>query len=432
MEGSPDALKRKFILICNWQGAGRSAEVAWVTLDGLEFSPFFLSVFGEVPQSKVSEVKIVAFVAGVDRYGCFFTSFGDYLTTGVLNDQRGDVAWLFPDLQSTKSPGTTIGNYMKAVCPSSGPSSKYGRFIVPELPRDPCAAGIRPGVINTLASCMPGEFVAHTTGHKLTGIGALYEYLDADLALTMPGATVLAGFTPFPWGQLGKGPVPASFNVVMVDLAIDEAVVQLFVDELFRIDSASPPVLKLGGKLRGAVLSAAASLVMYYEVRGKAGEVSGVLLAMREAIVRALRNRTVSEAGSASALAAVSAVALAAASSSASAVLAVVEPAVGGIAHATLCQWGSVIKRRFDVDNFPSFGRTGHDTSHFTESFSQVGRSLGEATHASRELASRIDQMLPQHQAMQLQLSLLQVQVIFRINNLNLNLNLNSFPHNQQ
>ena len=108
---------------------------------------------------------------------------------------------------------------------------------------------------------MPAEHLAHTTGHKLTGIGALYEYLDALLAFCMPGVTVLSGFSPLAWGRLGKGPIPASFNVIMGDLAIDPAVVNHFVDELFLIDSASPLTLKPGGNC-GARFSRLPSCIM--------------------------------------------------------------------------------------------------------------------------------------------------------------------------
>ena len=102
--------------------------------------------------SKVCEVKIIAFVAGVDQYGFFFTNFGDYMTTGVLNEQRGDVAWLLPDLHNTKSPGTTIGNYVKAVSPGSSLTSKFGKFVASDLPSNQSAAVIRSGVINSLAA----------------------------------------------------------------------------------------------------------------------------------------------------------------------------------------------------------------------------------------------------------------------------------------
>ena len=76
------------------------------------------------------------------------------------------------------------------------------------------AGGIRPGVINTLTKYMPVEFVVCMTGHEMKGGTAAYEYIDAQLALCMPGALVLAGWPKLPWGQLGDGPTPADISVL--------------------------------------------------------------------------------------------------------------------------------------------------------------------------------------------------------------------------
>lgn len=59
---------------------------------------------------------------------------------------------------------------------------------------------------------MPAEIGVHTTGHDLTDLSALWEYVGARLALCMPGAITLSGFPSLPWGQLGKGPVPPSLR----------------------------------------------------------------------------------------------------------------------------------------------------------------------------------------------------------------------------
>lgn len=39
----------------------------------------------------------------------------------------------------------------------------------------------------------------HSTGHDLTGLSALWEYLSARVALVMAGALVLVRSTPYPY-----------------------------------------------------------------------------------------------------------------------------------------------------------------------------------------------------------------------------------------
>lgn len=62
---------------------------------------------------------------------------------------------------------------------------------------------------------MPGELIAHVTGHDLKGTSALYEYIDASRALAIPGALVLAGWPALPWGHHGAGPKPPSLDALL-------------------------------------------------------------------------------------------------------------------------------------------------------------------------------------------------------------------------
>jgi hypothetical protein len=117
---------------------------------------------------------------------------------------------------------------------------------------------------------MPAEFVAGVTGHVLSNRSALCEYNYVTRALLTPGAGVLAGRKPFPWGLLGRGSVPASLWVLLT-AGVTEEQHALFVDTLFRLDSASPPQLRRGGALRPVAHASAASLVMYYEKRKEQG-----------------------------------------------------------------------------------------------------------------------------------------------------------------
>ena len=74
---------------------------------------------------------------------------------------------MIPELHGTSSPGTKLGDWLKALRPSSkgGAAGYAGKgYSVPSLPENVNAGGIRPGVSNMLSKYMPGELVSHMTG----------------------------------------------------------------------------------------------------------------------------------------------------------------------------------------------------------------------------------------------------------------------------
>jgi len=106
--------------------------------------------------------------------------------------------------------GNIINNFIKPL----------GEVPALMLPAGANAGGIRPGTVNALCACVPADIAVHNTGHEIKKFCALAEYLDASLPLSMPGAVVLAGFPPLPWGHLGMGPVPASLDALLVGSSI--------------------------------------------------------------------------------------------------------------------------------------------------------------------------------------------------------------------
>jgi hypothetical protein len=215
---------------------------------------------------KTSKLKIVPFTAGVDRHCCWFLDLADFLVlhAGRVTYSPNDASWLFPNLQSTQSPASTIGGYIKTLQPQ-----------IEGLSSEANAAGTRPGVCNTLASQMPAERVIDVTGHDLKNASALYEYIDARLATCVPGSRVLGGWPAPPWGQLGFSPVPASLEPLAA-VGISKTELNDAIDDVFRLDSATPPMLHRNGDLRPAVHAAFATMIMYYNERTRAGEMREV------------------------------------------------------------------------------------------------------------------------------------------------------------
>jgi len=83
----------------------------------MEYDANFKGVFCELAEPKTSKVKVVAFLAGATKDGCWYLDFADFmaLQNKSVFDYETDM-WLIPDLHTTESPGTKLGTYIKAMC----------------------------------------------------------------------------------------------------------------------------------------------------------------------------------------------------------------------------------------------------------------------------------------------------------------------------
>eukprot|EP00966_Prymnesium_polylepis_P267948 6189938-Prymnesium_polylepis.3 len=129
---------------------------------------------------------------------------------------------------------------------------------------------------------MPCELISHLSGHATAGGSALQEYIDPSRALAIPGAQVLAGHPALPWAQLGEGPRPPTLEA-LEELGVDVEELEGTMDTLFHLDSAAPPMLLRGGKLRPMIHTAFASMLMYHQERLDSGEMREVVVMLRGA-----------------------------------------------------------------------------------------------------------------------------------------------------
>lgn len=204
-EGSPESLSKKFEVDFGWLSAGRGGEMSTIMWEGLrvrtrvffgcgsssaqsrsshsillrQWDPFFEVVHSNALQRKVSAVKQVAFSAGANPQICFFTNLGDFLVAGprILPFSPDSPNYIFPQWQAAESPTTRLSNVIKAVLEGG-----TFRIRATGVRGDYTAASLRVGVVNYLTAYMPAEFVAYLTGHQLTGIGALFEYLRVEVS----------------------------------------------------------------------------------------------------------------------------------------------------------------------------------------------------------------------------------------------------------
>ena len=235
-------------------------------------------------------------------------------------DDDEEYHWLFPELSETNSPGTKLGDYIRALMPhhveGASKNAQFKDYTVETLPPNANAAGIRAGCVNLLHVTMPEAFACTMTGHRLES-NAHQQYIDALTANCMPGAIVLSGFPKLDWGERDACGVPASLSALGKMPMVIDVTFDTIIDELYVLgeECPCPSSLRKGERLRPAVEAAFASQVMYYEERVKEGECHDVSLRMQKVLVQLM--------------------------------LASGRPA----AHDTLCMWGKLLRAQFDRDN---------------------------------------------------------------------------------
>jgi hypothetical protein len=235
---------------------------------------------------------------------------------GEADDDRAAAAvlplsgFMLPFLRTTQSPAKKLGGIIKRLM-----GSLYS------------AGGLRVGGVNSLARYVPAEIAVHATGHEITNMSAMWNYLEANIALLMPSLCVLAGWPAPPHGQLGDGPVPADLAAVHLNIPKSKAAFDNMLTVLFQLDSTSNPVHLPGGDLRPALEAALASMIMHYAPRGAASSMGLVQDKLRAAWLVAFRSG---------------------------------DAAAGqGHAHRALAMHSRTLKAKFDVDNLGVTTRKG-------------------------------------------------------------------------
>jgi hypothetical protein len=330
------------------QTAGRAGETAAMSYRQMQWDHGVQVVYVDIPQLKTKKVKKVAFFVGANMEICWLVDFADHLCLELrmekYDEDKG--AFLFSELMDVRCPGKVLGNYIKTLVEA-----------LPEVLTKSCAAaGFRAGALQLLHQYMPETFACIVSGHS-TYSEAFQQYLDADLAMCIPGGIVLAGWPELPWGQNGAGPKPATLDAIKdlplpsgVEFENMAAMLDTFADTLYTLKDPEycPPQLVRGGALRQLVLAALATQVMYYTERVKTQGMSDVLSRMREVVQHLNLAPTLLD------------------------------------AHELLGRWSGMVKDRFDKDNLHMTSRA-KDTG-YRPVVDQMRKLTQEATELKQEV----------------------------------------------
>ena len=201
---------------------------------------------------------------------------------------------------------------------------------------------------------MPAELAVWTTGHDLKALSALWNYVGAGTGLNLPGTVVLAGWPAFPWGQIGKGPMPPKL-MVLVEGGVGVEMLELYIDKLLVLDHCHPKA-KVGGSLRPLMHAVVASMIMHYADRFEAGEMQMVLIKMRAAFI--------------------------------------VFNAPDEDVHGRIKAWGKLINARFISDNLHLTSRDLHTgQQQVVAAMQETGATLGQLTSMVSNLTATVGQL---------------------------------------
>lgn len=113
---------------------------------------------------------------------------------------------ILTDFEKTTSWSELWNNYKKKVATAELPAHS---LIIPKAP------SLRHGAIETLTKHMPFELIAPVSGHDLSGVSRLMNYVGEARSHMIPAAKVLSGWAPSPWGTIGKCPTPPNLMLLI-------------------------------------------------------------------------------------------------------------------------------------------------------------------------------------------------------------------------
>lgn len=285
--GTAQAAEARAVVVGLYQAGGRPQEMPCFTLSRIRWCKIHMGAVVSIPMSKVTKVKCTVLTAGANRHLDFILCLVDMWALQAPPVYEADeVDWVFQNLQTSNTPSVSITNYLRNLEP--GVNQKWSEFVQPNLTPGMSAYSLRHGVAERLMKYMPADHVIPKTGHDMTHVSALYEYVPSKVTDSIPAQIVLAGYPPLvqPWGYGGEGPQPASLDS-LATYSVDMTKVETFIDLLINIDSASHPDLQQDGRLRPIVRAGVAAQIMYYEERTEANEMHNLLVKMHESFSKA-------------------------------------------------------------------------------------------------------------------------------------------------
>ena len=186
--GTLESIKRKLMINFVFCACGRAGEVATLCWNLLTYDYQFKAPVFVWSELKTSKQKHVLLLPSEHRLLCMYKHFGDAFIAGVFQGVKSQLGattaneFLFPEYTSgsrSSSVSSALTSWLKQLTvASSNNNQTYAQHRVVELPPDVSASGLRMGAINALAPYMLDSQIVTASGHDLTGVSAVHEYIN--------------------------------------------------------------------------------------------------------------------------------------------------------------------------------------------------------------------------------------------------------------
>jgi len=134
---------------------------------------------------------------------------------------------------------------MKLLAKETKIFKRTGKHKIRDIDPRTSAASLRHGACNFLAANMPVVNVTASSGHSIPRekVGSLMDYIGGGRAKLVPGALLLSGWPPPPWGQMSCGVAPPLLSSI-VDVEVTPEKMDEVATCLYRMDCSTPVMLR--------------------------------------------------------------------------------------------------------------------------------------------------------------------------------------------
>ena len=309
-EGSRTGASNTMAVVAGWISSGRGGESGFLSYHMMTYNEELQQASIIMSQQKRGKEKLVCAMAGHSRFICLFTATGTYFSFPPTGEV-GDVPWIIPGQPSSTKLTAILKSVVAAELveePAASSSSasasasasasfldgrgnkpkpkkkgRFSEFTVEGLPREISSGSLRHGTLDLLTLEVALQHVLMASGHAGSERSAMWEYVSSCISRLQAAAIVLHDFPPLPWGQNGRGSVPARFEA-LTEFTTKTEKFHEFISLVLHLPHR-PKVLRRGGRLYKFTLACAAQLVMWYNEREKCDEFSSRLLFMAQCYV---------------------------------------------------------------------------------------------------------------------------------------------------
>ena len=259
---------RAFIILFIFLAVGRAGEVATSNWDKTLWCPINQNLRLLWSSTKTSKEKSLG-IFSERRYPFmdYYWLLSNLFMMGYFVQNRSDFGdrFFFPSLRDMQpqSVAPKISQFLEILRPEST-NKQYGK--VNSLPPDVSSGSLRHSSINTMAALgVPLESMVSMTGHFLTNMSAIYEYLNVTVTSTTIGMLALTGWDVPSHVTFVKAPATPTLEALRESQVISEDHLNALIDRVYMLHYDFTSFCSIGGSHREMIECMFATTLMHFK-----------------------------------------------------------------------------------------------------------------------------------------------------------------------